>query len=120
MQIVINEFGCPDTATRLVIVRPEFTFFIPNTFTINQDGLNETFRGYGIGIERLEFRIYDRWGKVIFYTEDPLEAWNGRHMNTGANVPEDIYVYAFDVWDVFGLLHRYRGKVLLIRDKEKN
>jgi gliding motility-associated-like protein len=119
MQIVINEFGCPDTAIRQVIVTPEFTFFIPNTFTINDDGLNETFRGYGIGIGRLEFRIYDRWGKVIFYTEDPLEAWNGRHMNTGPKVPPDIYVYAFDVWDVFGLLHRYRGKVLLKRDGEK-
>lgn len=120
MQIVTNEFGCTDTAYQLVIVKPEFTFFIPNTFTINDDGINETFRGYGIGIWHLEFRIYDRWGKLIFYTEDPLEAWNGRHMNTGPQVPEDIYVYAFDVWDVFGLLHRYRGKVLLMRNDKTN
>lgn len=120
MQVVWNEFGCPDTAYQLVIVNPEFTFYIPNTFTVNDDGLNDTFHGVGIGILDYEFRIYDRWGQVIFYTEDLNEAWNGRFKNIGAPVPSDIYVYGVDIIDVFGLRHLYRGKVLLSRENPKN
>lgn len=120
MQIVWNEFGCPDTAFQLVIVKPEFTFYIPNTFTVNGDNINDTFSGVGIGIWGYEFRIYDRWGQVIFYTEDLSESWNGKYKNTGADVPADIYVYAVDITDVFGLRHRYRGKVLLSRAAPKN
>lgn len=114
-QIVYNSFGCPDTFVVAIVVKPEFTFYIPNTFTPNGDGDNEGFRGKGIGILDFEFRIYDRWGGVIFYTEDQFESWNGKYQNTGAKVPDGIYVYAFDVTDVFGEVHKYRGKVLLLR-----
>jgi gliding motility-associated-like protein len=120
MQIVTNEFGCPDTAYQLVIVKPEFTFYIPNTFTVNEDGLNEEFSGVGIGIGEYNFRIYDRWGQVIFETENQQEKWNGKYKNTGNKIPPGIYVYAVDLVDVFGEEHRYRGKVLLKRDGGKN
>lgn len=115
MQIVYNSFGCPDTAIVPIVVTPEFTFYIPNTFTPNGDGLNEGFRGRGIGIMEYQFRIYDRWGGVIFFTEDQMAEWNGRYNNTGDKVPPDIYVYAVDLTDVFGEKHKYRGKVLLVR-----
>lgn len=117
-QIVYNSFGCPDTFIVPIVVKPEFTFYIPNTFTPDGDNLNDGFRGKGIGVLDFEFRIYDRWGGVIFYTDDQFASWNGQYNNTGDKVPDGIYVYAFDVRDVFGELHRYRGKVLLIRPTE--
>lgn len=114
-QVVINEYGCPDTAFQKIWVKPEFTYFVPNAFTVNGDGINDTFRGYGIGIKEIDFRIYDRWGHVIFQTNDQTESWNGRHRNVGADIPNDIYVWAADVTDVFGRYHQLRGKVLLLR-----
>lgn len=119
-QVVTNTFGCPDTHSVLVWVKPEFTFFVPNTFTVTGDNLNETFRGLGIGVETLDFRIYDRWGHVIFRTENQTDSWNGKHMNTGPDVPEDIYVWAADILDVLGETHRLRGKVLLLRTFNPN
>lgn len=113
--VVSNEFGCPDTAFVPVIVTPEFTFYIPNTFTATADDVNDIFRGYGIGIDQYDFRIYDRWGQIIFQSDQILQGWDGRHRISGAEVPAGIYVYAVDLVDVFGMRHKYRGKVLLLR-----
>lgn len=114
-QVVTNEFGCPDTAFVNVIVRPEFTFYIPNTFTATGDQINDIFRGYGIGIEKYEFRIYDRWGQVIYESDNILQGWDGRHQQSGVEVPAGVYVYSVNLVDVFGMPHVYRGKVLMLR-----
>ncbi len=119
-QLVYNIFGCPDTAIVPIVVRPEFVFNIPNTFTPNWDGLNDGFRGKGIGIVEYDFRIYDRWGRTIFRTEDQLEEWEGSINNHGIMLPEDVYVYSVDIVDVFNEKHHYRGKVLMIRSRFTN
>jgi gliding motility-associated-like protein len=119
-QVVINEFGCRDTAVIEVVVSPEFTFFIPNTFTVNEDGLNETFRGFGIGIESYEMRIFDRWGQVLMYTTDQQEGWNGRKNNIGGMVPAGMYLCSFLIKDVFGQSHIFNGTVLLLRKSTDN
>jgi gliding motility-associated-like protein len=115
VQIVFNEFGCPDTAVIPIRVLPEFTFFIPNAFTPTDDGVNDGFRGYGLGIHRYRFRIFDRWGGQLFESDNLFEPWNGKVQNTGLAVPAGLYVYAVDLIDVFNRPHSYRGKVLLIR-----
>lgn len=114
-QYVYNIFGCPDTMIIPIIVKPEFVFNIPNTFTPNWDGINEGFRGKGIGIKEYDFRIYDRWGRTLFKTTDQLEEWNGCLNNHGILLPEDIYVYSVDIVDVFDEKHHYAGKVFLMR-----
>lgn len=114
-QYVYNIYNCPDTMIIPIVVNPEFVFNIPNTFTPNWDGLNEGFRGKGIGIIKYDFRIYDRWGRTIFKTTDQLEEWTGCLNNQGPTLPEDIYVYSVDIVDVFEEKHRYVGKVLMIR-----
>lgn len=114
-QIVYNSFGCPDTMIIPIVVTPEFVFNVPNTFTINGDGINEGFRGYGIGIKEYEFSIYDRWGRYIFRSNDLYEEWNGLFFNTGAEVPEGIYAYGAHIKDVFGVKHFFAGKVFLSR-----
>jgi gliding motility-associated-like protein len=114
-QYVYNIFNCPDTMIIPIVVKPEFVFNIPNTFTANWDGLNEGFRGKGIGIKEYDFRIYDRWGRTIFKTNNQLEEWEGSLNNQGAMLPEDVYVYSVDIVDVFDEKHHYRGKVLMLR-----
>jgi len=66
--------------------------FIPNGFTPNQDGRNDEFQVYA-NCEILEFRmeIYDRWGSLLFATDNPLEGWDGISNGKAAN--SGVYVY---------------------------
>lgn len=65
--------------------------FVPNAFTPNGDGLNSVFAIAYHGVEKLEVRIYDRWGEELFFSDDTNFAWDGIYK--GELVPEGVYVY---------------------------
>lgn len=112
-QIVVTEFGCMDTIEVTVRVDPEFRFYIPSAFTPDADGINETFYGSGIGIVEYQMRIYDRWGELIFESNDADFHWDGSYK--GQQVQKGVYVYQFDLLDVKGEPHKFRGHVTLFR-----
>ncbi len=93
-QIVIHPSGCRDTATANVDVRPEVRFHLPNAFTPNGDGLNDEYQGVGImdGAQNFSMTIWNRWGEMIFETNNPNEGWNGKKFNTGQDAPNGVYV----------------------------
>lgn len=72
---------------------------IPNTFTPNGDGKNETFKPVMdlVDPEHYEFSILNRWGETIFKTYDPAEAWDGRV--NGEGVPDGMYIYKLIIKD---------------------
>ncbi|MBM3170286.1 MAG: gliding motility-associated C-terminal domain-containing protein [Bacteroidetes bacterium] len=111
--VAINQFQCSDTARYRIYVRPEFTYYVPNAFTLNADGMNEGFRGYGIGIAQYDFRIFNRWGQELFSSNDLTESWDGFYESKIC--PQGVYVYSADIVDALGISHRFRGKVMLIR-----
>lgn len=113
VQYVTTQYGCMDTAEATVIVDPEFLFYIPSAFTPDADGKNEMFAGYGIGIESYSMFIYDRWGELIFESNEYDFRWDGTYK--GEQVQKGVYVYYFEVWDVLGEPHKYRGGVTLFR-----
>jgi gliding motility-associated-like protein len=80
-QVVTNAFGCMDTTTRYVIVKPSHTFYVPTAFTPNEDGLNETFKPQGYEIENFSMSIFNRWGELVFSTTDINAGWNGTYNN---------------------------------------
>jgi gliding motility-associated-like protein len=94
MQIVAHPSGCLDTALQIIDIKPEVRYFLPNAFTPNQDGKNEEYRGNGVveGITNFQMNIWNRWGELIFETDDPFEGWNGRKFNTGKVVPNGVYM----------------------------
>ena len=112
-QYVTTEFGCKDTIDITVKVDPEFRFYIPNAFTPDDDGINETFFGSGIGIQEYQMRIYNRWGDFIFESNDADFHWDGSYR--GRQVQKGVYIYQFDLLDVKGNPHKYRGHVTLTR-----
>lgn len=58
--------------------------YIPNAFTPNADGTNDNFSiGYDCIFSKFDFRIFDRWGNIIFKSEDPDFEWNGKNIPTG-------------------------------------
>lgn len=114
--IVTNQYGCADTVTQDVIVEPEFKFYIPNAFTPNGDGRNDTFFGQGIGIGQYEIWVFDRWGNLVFNTRNINEGWNGVMESRGDEIcQQDVYVWRVNIVDVFGEKHKYIGHVSLIR-----
>ena len=113
--VVISSEGCIDTFLNEVVVQGETTFYIPNAFTPNNDGDNEYFTGYGIGIEKAEFFIFDRWGKMIFQSASLSNGWNGTYGNQGDPCPEGTYVYLFRVHNGEPAPKEYTGRVSLVR-----
>lgn len=113
--ITSTQYGCVDTAQKTIIVDPDFTFFIPNVFSPNGDGINETFSGTGIFIEDFELRIFDRWGDEIFYSNNINIPWDGRANYGQQAAQQDVYVYVITVRDIRGKKHDYTGIVTLVR-----
>jgi len=116
--IVENQYHCRDTAYRPVEIKPAFTFYIPNAFSpVNADRINDTFVGAGIGILNYEMWIFDRWGELLYYTDDITKGWDGKnHLRGGGNsCKPDVYVWKVKLKDVFSKQHDYVGHVTLLQ-----
>lgn len=113
--IVTSEGGCIDTTYGLVRVEPEFTIFIPNAFTPNGDGTNDSFFATGVGFIDYEMLIIDRWGKEIFRSVDKSQQWDGSYYYNDNMCQNDVYEYIVSVHDYNGKLHKLIGHVTLVR-----
>ena len=114
--IVANQYGCKDTANVKVEIGPEFIFYIPNAFTPdNGDGINDFFTGMGVGIDKFEMWIFDRWGVDIFYSDDIYKGWNGKVQGKDVLVQQDVYIWKVKIKDVLGKKHEYVGHVTVLR-----
>ncbi|MSQ78291.1 MAG: PKD domain-containing protein [Flavobacteriaceae bacterium] len=115
--IVTNAYGCKDTARRLVFVAPDYTFYVPNSFTPNGDFLNETWgpEGIFVGIRTYKVRVWNRWGEKVFETTDLLNKWNGNYQNSTKPGLQDVYFYRIDLIDFFYKRHHQEGMIHLIR-----
>ncbi len=111
--IATNEFGCIDTVMKEIKYTPDFTFFAPNTFSPNNDNLNEIFLPLGIGwnTNKFELSVYDRWGAKIFGTKRYDEGWDGKLR--GVKVANDIYVWKVEVFDLQLKRHEFIGHILV-------
>ena len=84
--LVVNEFGCTDVHSQSIDVTTDLYVYAPNAFTPNNDGLNDAWAPSIIGqdlIASYECHILNRSGHVLFYSEDPNEAWDGSNAVTG-------------------------------------
>ncbi|MFN0032668.1 MAG: PKD domain-containing protein [Flavobacteriales bacterium] len=100
---VWNEHDCEDTHHDVVVISDILDVYVPNTFTPDGDGINEVFlpsiKGLGF-VERYTFQIFNRWGVVIFETNDPEMAWTG-DVRDGAYYAQDLSYN----WQIKLLLH---------------
>jgi gliding motility-associated-like protein len=115
MLIASNDFGCPDTAIYRILVNPQFTFYVPNAFTPNENLINETFKGYGTCISNCEMYLFDRWGNKMYESFDINNGWDGRANGSSEIAQDDVYVYLFVIKDCLSNKHVYRGIFTLIK-----
>jgi gliding motility-associated-like protein len=113
MLVATNQNGCSDTAYHTVIILPDFYFYSPNAFTPNKNGDNDVFTGYGSGIKTYRMRIFDRWGNLLFESNDINVGWDGTYK--GANAEYAVYVCVFDLESMRGQKIRRIDSVTLVR-----
>lgn len=93
--VAYNMNNCADTTCQTVVIEDILFTYIPNSFTPDGDGLNDTW-GMSVNIASItsfELSIYDRWGGVILTSTDPLMQWNGAAQNSGDILPQGVYTY---------------------------
>ena len=106
--------GCLDTATLFVTVDPNMKdFFIPNSFSPNNDGNNDIFKVYGSSVKNVILRVYNQWGQLIFESQNASigwdGTWNGRPQMVG------VYVYLAEVTFYNDVTVKRKGTISLIR-----
>jgi gliding motility-associated-like protein len=109
--------ACVDTIYKIIKVEPNFTFYAPNAFTPNADDLNDTFIPLGEGWQtsNYNFEIYDRWGELIFTTDNTSVGWKGYFKGSSEPVKNDVYVWKISVKDLTGKMHYFSGHIKVIR-----
>jgi gliding motility-associated-like protein len=85
--------------------------FVPNAFTPNSDGTNDTFHVNGENLQDFKMLVYDRWGQVIFETTNPNEGWDGTY--NGKPEQNGTYVYQVTAKNLGG--KKLAGGVTLVR-----
>ncbi len=117
---VVRVDYCEDFYTDTIFVR--YTdetdgLFIPNTFTPNGDGLNEIFyiRGLDPAWLSFEFLVFDRWGQIVYQTDDPRKGWEGLDPSGANKLDDGSYVYKVIYTSPCRSEWEYTGVVNMIR-----
>ena len=115
--IATNNFGCKDSITKIIKVEPIFTFYAPNTFTPNSDNINETFFPLGIGWNEDTYKLYifDRWGELIYTSNDVRKGWDGKAKKGNEIAEQDVYTWKVELDDIFKNHHSYIGHITLLK-----
>jgi gliding motility-associated-like protein len=87
--------------------------FVPDAFSPNGDGNNDVLFVRGDGIASIHFRIYDRWGEEVFYTQDLHQGWDGRFKGKALN--SGVFAYTLHVVFRNGKEKDYTGNLTLVR-----
>jgi gliding motility-associated-like protein len=109
----ISRAGCAATDTMLVSVIVNPLLDVPNAFTPGRFGINSVVNVRGFGIGKMDWRVYNRWGQMIFRSDNKRQGWDGTYR--GKLQPVDTYSYSLDVEFTDGKKLRKTGDITLLR-----
>ena len=108
-------FFSPDTV--VAHLQPQdYAYWIPNSFTPNNDGINDVWQPWGnvIDLESFDLKIFDRWGQLMFQSNDPNLPWDGS--GSGGQIGVGVYAYrAFVIEGITKERHELFGHVTVVR-----
>lgn len=110
---IIGVNGCIGRDTITVSVIFDDVIDVPSAFSPNGDGMNDVLRVLGPGITELDFRIYNRYGQLVFQTDDQTEGWDGTF--EGEPVNQGVFVYTITYQLVDQSSGKKSGNVTLIK-----
>ena len=111
--VISNSIGCKDSISLEIELKMDYYVYVPNTFTPNGDIINDRIKVEAIGIEGLVWQIFNRWGLMVFSTDDIQESWDG-NIN-GQQSPEGAYSYKIVLYLPFGDIKEQTGIFTLVR-----
>jgi gliding motility-associated-like protein len=108
-QVVGNSFNCYDTIDRIVRVGIGYYLHIPTAFTPDNNGINEVWKPSLRGIKSYRLRIFNRWGQMVFKTDDPTKGW------TGDGAPQGTYIVEISLINAYDERVTEKGTFMLLR-----
>ena len=105
--------GCTVSATDTLQARAINLVAIPDAFSPNGDGHNDTFRIYAWSVKEFHLSIYNRWGTQVYENDDVNSGWDGTF--NGAPQPAEVYTFFFTVLHKNGKTESHEGTVTLFR-----
>ena len=108
-----NSANCVDSLPRDIPIIIVPLLDVPNAFTPGRFGENGVVKVVGFGIRTLSWKVYNRWGQVVFQTRDRHQGWDGTFK--GALQAMDVYTYTLDVEFSDGQKLRKTGDISLLR-----
>lgn len=97
--IATSEFGCKDTAKVNIEVQDELIYYVPNSFTPDDDEYNPIFKPvFTAGFDPFDYKllIFDRWGEVVFESNDALYGWNGTYAGSEGVCQDGVYTWKIE------------------------
>jgi gliding motility-associated-like protein len=110
---VTDTNGC--VYTDEVVVSVESSIYVPNAFSPNGDLMNDEFKAIARGVSEFRMFVFNRWGEVIWQTDDPEQTWDGTYR--GFRSPSDVYVWKirYVAQEEPGIYRQLVGHVTLVR-----
>ena len=108
-----DNHGCIDSVSLNLQVTNHNIVYVPNIFSPNEDGENDVLYVRGTGIRNLHFLVFDRWGELVFETENQSEGWDGTFR--GKKVDPAVFVYYVVVEFYDGEELKDHGNVTLVK-----
>lgn len=116
IRAIPNQSGIPVSVSNKIDFIKDSKIFFPTAFSPNGDALNDQFFVSGQYIVEMELSIFNRWGELIFITNNKNDTWDGTFHNKPA--AEDAYVWSIQVTDLAGRTYKESGTVALLRKKK--
>lgn len=113
-----NTWGCyatPQLYTINLINCSENAVYLPNSFTPDNDGINDVWYPEILNPKHVYLVIYNRWGEMVFESTEKHPVWIGNHRNGGYFVPDDAYVYRIEIEFESGEKKDFTGHVVVVR-----
>lgn len=104
--------GCKNNACIDIVVKEESTLYVPNAFTPNGDDINDEFHVASYNLSEFDLKIFNRWGQLLFQTNDPLKGWDGSFK--GQTVA-GVYVFILKAKGNDGSEYRKSGHITLLQ-----
>jgi gliding motility-associated-like protein len=110
---LVGPNGCPGRDTVNVIVNFEEIVEVPSAFSPNGDGFNDILKVLGIGIVNIDFKIFNRYGQMIYSSTDLEEGWDGTF--NGEELNQGVFVYTLEYDLINGQSGEKSGNVTLVK-----
>lgn len=112
--MVTTDAGCSDSYSQKVTIIEQL--IIPNVFTPDGDGVNDYFEIKRLGtFTKVNLKIYNRWGNLIWYTNNPDEHWDGKEIDNGKEAPSGTYFYVYSAVTATNADLKSSGSVTIYR-----